>query len=116
MATIQNVTFTVNDDGGAEGPDPHTKTFAFDTIQRGAEYEVTVTIPGSGQQVYTLSKEKGKDQVDIVDNGARVKPSGKLTLSHDSAKDEEQVLILFTGALITMHSVAMKNVCIGAID
>ena len=107
MAQLTHNEFSVADGEGAP-----FREFEFDTISQGDQYNVKINVPGSGPIVSTLSKES--PTASIEDNGARVRPTGTLTLSFDD--DGPTVLILFTGTLHTAHSTSLENVCIGAVD
>ena len=107
MAELTHCSFDVPD------KDDETRTFTFDTMAQGEDYRVTISFDGSGPIRATLNKNNERD-VQVMDNGARVRPSGTLSLSYNNTSPT--VLIVFTGTLHTAHSVSMTNVCIGAID
>jgi len=108
MAQFTTVIFKVDDvDGGAT-----TRTFTFETIPQGDQYQVTIYFEVSAQVVIKLSKDK--PSATIPECGGRVEPKGTLSLSWDGR--DPTVLVLFTGTLCTSHSTSMQGVCVGAID
>jgi hypothetical protein len=107
MAQITHVAFQVDDQGG--GAD--FREFAFETAPQGTDYVVTITYPGSGPSIVTLSKSN--PTASIPSSPARVKPSGQLALSWGTT--DSAILVLFTGTLNTAHSLSMTNTCVGAI-
>lgn len=104
MDLLTTAQFTVNDEG-AGGPD--YRVFVFETVFEDDGCTVTIRFSGSGPIQVCLNSGQ---PTEIPDCGARVRPTGTLTLKSNSANTTR--FVLFSGILHTTHRASTLNVCI----